>query len=429
MEPPGPAPRPRRFPALANPHFRLYWLSSAMANTADNVEHVIGYWVIWQLTHSPFWLGYAVVSHWLPFTLFSLHMGSLADRVNSRYLIQFAQMLYIVASLAWGFLILTEQLEPWHIAIMLLAHGFAGLIGGASSQLLVYEMVGQTSLISAISLNSSIRHIATVLGPAIGGFLLATVGPGMGFLANIVLYLPLLVLMLKLPYRGSSGQKAKGASSWQAVFEGLMAIRDKPLIIGLLVIAAMTSLLLGNPFQALMPAFAERLDITSTGYSILLSANGVGAILGTLGLGILGSTRLRPMVVTAGAILWSLLLVLFGAVLWFPLSFTILCFIGMTSVIFTSMTQSIIQASAPDHLRGRIIGAYNLAAHGVRVASGFIVGGLAAFVGAPAAVILGGTVIGLAVLGTAAGVRSLWGAELNVEKAEGRKREAAAAGS
>jgi MFS family permease len=179
-----------------------------------------------------------------------------------------------------------------------------------------------------------------------------------------------------------------------------------------------------------MPAFAERLQASSTGYSILLSANGAGAILGTLGLGILGSTRLRPVVVTAGALIWSLLLVLFGAWLWFPLSFLILCFIGMTSVIFTAMAQSIIQASAPDHLRGRIIGAYNLAAHGMRVASGFIVGGLASFAGAPVAVILGGTVIGLAVLATSTVIQPLWNSDLKEEE-PGKKeaRAVAAAGS
>jgi predicted MFS family arabinose efflux permease len=346
--------------------------------------------------------------------------------VNSRYLIQFSQVLYVLASLGWGVLLLTDQLQPWHIAIMLLAHGFAGLIAGPSSQLLVYEMVGQSSLISAISLNSSIRHIATVLGPAIGGFLMFTVGPGTGMFANILLYLPLSFLMLKLPYRGSSAKGGSKGASWQAIFEGLRAIRGKPLTVGLLVISAMTSLLLGNAFQSLMPAFAERLDLSSTGYSILLSANGVGAILGTLGLGIIGSTRLRPVVVTAGALLWSFFLVLFGGWLWFPLSFITLCFIGMTSVIFTSMAQSIIQASAPDHLRGRIVGAYNLAAHGMRVVSGFIVGGLAAAVGAPAAVILGAGVIGLAVFLTAITIRPLWHSDLK-ESAEEKTARAVAA--
>lgn len=415
MEPSIPSQtKPRRFPALANPHFRLYWIATALANTADNVEHVIGYWVIWQLTHSPFWLGYAVVAHWLPFTLFSLHAGSLADRVNSRHLIQLSQLLFVVASLGWGILYLTGRLEIWHVAIFLLFHGFAGLIASAASQLLIYEMVGKEFLISAISLNSSIRHVATVLGPAIGGILLSTVGPGAGFLANILLYLPLSLLMLKLPYRGSA-IGASRESGWHAITEGLSAMRQSPLIVGLLVVSAATSLLLGNTFNALMPPFAERLQASATGYSMLLSANGVGAILGVLGLGLLGSTQLRPVAVTLGALIWSILIVLFAASSWFSLSLLILCFIGATSIIFTSMTQSIIQASAPDHLRGRIIGVYNLAAHGMRVVSGFLIGSLASLVGAPTAVLFIGTIIGLVLAGTAITTRALWHLDLKGE--------------
>lgn len=416
--------KPRRFPALSNPHFRLYWIATALANTADNVEHVIGYWVIWQLTHSSFWLGYAVVAHWLPFTLFSLHAGSLADRFNSRYLIQLSQLLFVAASLGWGSLYLIGQLEIWHVAIFLLFHGFAGLIASAASQLLIYEMVGKNFLISAISLNSSIRHVATVLGPAIGGLLLSTVGPGVGFLANILLYLPLSFLMLKLPYRGSATGRT-GESGWHAITEGLGAMRQSHLIVGLLVVSAATSLLLGNTFNALMPPFAERLQASATGYSMLLSANGVGAVLGVLGLGLLGSTQLRPIAVTLGALIWSILIVLFATSSWFLLSLIILCFIGATSIIFTSMTQSIIQASAPDHLRGRIIGVYNLAAHGMRVISGFLIGSLASLVGAPVAVLAIGSMIGMALLGTAVTTRALWHLDLKGEATIGERRVAA----
>ena len=94
----------RRFPALSVPHFRIYAATALLSMAADNIEHVIGYWVIWELTHSPFWLGYAVVAHWLPFTLFAFYSGSLADRFDCRRLIQVSQALYIFASFGWGYL-------------------------------------------------------------------------------------------------------------------------------------------------------------------------------------------------------------------------------------------------------------------------------------------------------------------------------------
>jgi len=418
----------RRFPALSHPHFRLYWISTACANTADNIEHVIGYWVIWQMTHSPFWLGYAVVAHWLPFTLFSLYAGLLADRCNGRYLIQISQALYIAASLGWGVLYLTGALEIWHMAILLLIHGCAGLISGPSSQLLIYGMVGEAAVISAISLNSSLRYVAMFLGPAIGGLLMAGVGPGLGFLVNILFYLPLSLALLVLPYRGATAEGIR-SEGWHAILEGLRTIRQQPTILGLLFIVATTSLLLGNAFQALMPAFAERLQASSTGYSVLLSANGAGAILGVLGLGLIGSTRLRPVVVTVGALLWSLLMVLFALSSWFILSVVSLCLIGMTGIIFTSMAQSIVQAWAPDHLRGRIVGVYSLAAHGMRVTSGLFLGLIASPFGVSQALSLSGILIGVVVLGTAARIRPLWHSEMREETTRIREAGMVATGS
>jgi MFS family permease len=159
---------------------------------------------------------------------------------------------------------------------------------------------------------------------------------------------------------------------------------------------------------------------------MLLSANGVGAILGVLGLGLLGSTQLRPIAVTLGALIWSVLIILFAISSSFSLSLLILCFIGGTSIIFTSMTQSIIQASAPDHLRGRIIGVYNLAAHGMRVVSGFLIGSLASLVGAPMAVLAIGSMTGLVLLGAAITARALWNLDLKGEAPIGERRVAAA---
>ena len=145
----------QRFPALSVPHFRLFAVGNGLSMTGDNMEHVIGYWVIWQVTHSPFWLGYAVVAHWLPFTLFSLYSGSLADRTNYRSLMQLAQGIYILVSLSWGYLFLTDQIEIWHISVLLVCHGIAGLIYGPSSMLIIHDMVGADKLVSAISLNAS----------------------------------------------------------------------------------------------------------------------------------------------------------------------------------------------------------------------------------------------------------------------------------
>jgi len=117
-----------------------------LSATADNIEHVISYWVIFQAFHSPMLAGFAVISHWMPFLLFSVYAGALADRFDCRKLIQISQGLFALASLAWALLFLTGTLRVWHAAVILLIHGAAGVIGLPAWQLLVYDIVGPEQL-------------------------------------------------------------------------------------------------------------------------------------------------------------------------------------------------------------------------------------------------------------------------------------------
>src|SRR5450755_2999192 len=122
---PDPAHRP--FDALRLPGFRTFLITFLLTMMADNVEHVITYWVAFQKFHSPALGGFAVVSHWLPFLLFSTLSGALADRVDPRRLVQIGMGLFMFCSIAWAALILTNSLQMWHAALLLLIHGCAGV--------------------------------------------------------------------------------------------------------------------------------------------------------------------------------------------------------------------------------------------------------------------------------------------------------------
>ena len=170
-----------------------------LSATADNIEHVISYWVIFQAFHSPGLAGFAVISHWVPFLLFSVYAGALADRFDCRKLIQISQGLFALASLAWAVLFLTGALRVWHAALILLIHGAAGVIGLPASQLIVYDIVGPERLPSAIRLNATSRYLAILFGPAVGGGLMLLLGPGFGLLANIAIYAPFTLYLLWMP--------------------------------------------------------------------------------------------------------------------------------------------------------------------------------------------------------------------------------------
>src|SRR6476659_6822520 len=125
---PVPPLRATKFAALRHPDCRFYLLGVMLSMMADNVEHVISYWVMFQTFHSPALAGFAVISHWMPSLLLSVYFGSLADRHDCRRVIQIAQVLYMAVSATWGVLFLTNSLEVWHAAVLLVIHGLAGAL-------------------------------------------------------------------------------------------------------------------------------------------------------------------------------------------------------------------------------------------------------------------------------------------------------------
>lgn len=375
-----------KFAALHVPAYRRYFVVLLLSMIADNIEHVISYWVMFQTFHSPALAGFAVISHWVPFLLFSLHMGALADRYDCRRLIHVSQALYIVASSAWGLLFLTGTLEMWHAVVILLVHGAAGVIVAPASQLIIHEMVGMEQLPSAIRLNASSRYLAILLGPAIGGGLMLLLGPAWGLLANVLIYLPFTVFAFRTPFTGHRGRAAGRSArpfAWADVGRVLATARADSRIMTMIVLAGASSFFVGNAFQAQMPEYAHYLGADDGGalYSILLAANAAGAILGVIWLE--GGANLRPSVRGAMlfAILWGITMGLFPMAQSYPTAVGLLVLAGMFSIAFTSMAQTLVQMLAPAHVRGTIVGLFNTSMLGLRAGAGVTVGVIGAFVG------------------------------------------------
>jgi MFS family permease len=376
-----------RFAALHSREYRWYFALGLLAMTADNIEHVISYWVIFQAFHSPTLAGFAVISHWLPFLFFSVYTGALADRHDCRRLIQVSQALFMLASLAWGLLFLSGALRMWHAVVILLIHGAAGVIGAPAVQLILHDMVGSTQLQSAIRLNATSRHLSILLGPAVGGGLMLLLGPAWGLLANVLAYLPLTVLLIRLPHTGHTrypegARRAGGIGLGEAVrlFREVSADRRLATMIAL---GGATSFFVGNAFQAQMPEYAHHLgtDAAGAGYSLLLAANAAGAVVGALVLE--GSNLLRPGARTAivCAAAWALAIGLFPAAPTYGLAVTLLVLAGAFNIAFSSMAQTLVQIFAPPRVRGRVVGLFNTATLGLRFGSGLTVGVLGAAIG------------------------------------------------
>jgi MFS family permease len=400
-----PEPSPgTKFGALHHRDYRHYFLLVLLSGTADNIEHVISYWVIFQAFHSPTLAGFAVISHWVPFLLFSVHAGALADRFDCRKLIQISQGLFALASLSWAVLFLTGTLRVWHAAVILLIHGGAGVIGGTASQLIIHDIVGPERLPSAIRLNATARYLAILFGPAVGGGLMLLLGPGGGLLANIVLYAPFTLFLLRIPYTGhlrDSGSR-RGPRVGLADFPRLLAeARADTRMVMMIVLGGATSFFVGNAFQAQMPEYAHHLgtDNAGTQYSLLLAANAVGAITGAVLLESAAFIRLNARTAIACAAVWGVLMALFPVTASYPTAVIILVLAGIFNIAFTSMAQTIIQLLAPPHLRGSMVGLFNTSMLGLRVGSGVTVGVLGAVIGVQWSLTLSASAVVLVALG------------------------------
>ena len=379
--PPPPIPT-LSFAALRHPGYRAFLIGNLLAMMADNIEHVISYWMAFQKFHSPALGGFAVLSHWLPFLMFSVPVGALADRVDPRRLIQCGMALFILASLGWSWFFITDTLELWHAMALLVLHGCAGVLWQGPGQMLLHDMLQPKDLPSGVRLSATARSLGVLVGPAVGGLLMLTIGPKYGLLLNALLYLPLALWLWKAPY-GPRFRKEAAAVAGAAVrgfgdiARTIGEVRSDRLLASMILLAGCASFFVGNSYQAQMPGFAHDLGHGDPGatYSMLLAADAAGAL--AAGLLLETSSRLlrtAPTNALVLAMLWCLALAAFAASTSYPLALLLLFAAGVFELSFSSMAQTLVQLHAPVAARGRIIGLFNMAALGMRAFAGITVG-------------------------------------------------------
>ncbi|MEX2047733.1 MAG: MFS transporter [Chloroflexota bacterium] len=376
-----------RFAALDVPVFRWYWVTSWISSTGDGMENVIRNVLVYQLAGdaAAFWLGMMVFAHWLPFTLFSLYGGVLADRYDNRKVQLVAQVILMVAAVGVAVATLAGFVTTWWIFGFLLLHGFAGAIGNPAQQTLIHAMVGPTKLLSAVSLNSSARQLSQLVGPAVAGFIVLTFGPGVGFLVNALTFVPLLILLavIRVPRLGAAVRQPLLAS----LRGGLGFVRARPLIAGLIGVEMVSVIFIGHTFNSFLVLFAyDVLHVDALGYAFLLVGSGIGAVGAAVYLAYARSRRHGGVFIVVAAMTEMAAIFFFAFSTSYALSFLLLLVVGAAAVLTQALTNTTIQLAAPNELRGRVMGAYTFGTQGMRVLNGPILGGAAVAFGAPAAV-------------------------------------------
>lgn len=405
-----PADAPRAFEALRVRGFPIFVSTFMLTMMADNIEHVISYWVVFQKFHSPALGGFAVVSHWVPYLFFSVAVGALNDRYDSRRLIQIGAALFMTVSIGWGYFFVTGTLQVWHAMVLLVLHGLSGVFWMTSSQVLLYDIVGPQHLASAVRLNATARYLGVLVGPGVGSIIMRTLGPTYGIFLNAAFYLPLIVWLIAAPYgrkfRGGAEGPKRPVRGLADIVDTIRDVRRMPALVPMILLAGAASFLIGNSYQAQMPGFATDLGHGDPGaaYTMLLGADAAGALVA----GFLletgrGFTRVRTSAAIGLAIVWASALGAFALVRVYPLALGLLFAAGFCELSFSSMNQTIVQMEAPANMRGRVLGLFNMASAGLRLFSGITVGLLGSVITihaslATAAVAFVATAIGLYVL-------------------------------
>jgi len=390
-----PAPR---FAALRNPVFRLYWLATVSSALGDISEAVVRNWLVWELTKSPFWLGIANFCHWLPFSLLCLHAGVWADRVNNRKLVRLSEFFYLASAVIMGLLVLAGTIQLWMVLALLILHGTGGGMSQPSRMVLVHNMVGKEALLNAISLSSSARHSLQVIGPPLAGLALVSIGVGWAYVIIGALFLPLIVTLTTMRIvETPHAAKGESNSAWRSLKEGFHYVRSNPVPLSLLAVAATPTILVGSSFQSMLPYFAERVfGLGAQGYSFLLAATGIGAIVGVLGLSCMRSVTHKGAVVLGFTLAYALFVIAFAYFSWYVpvvVASLILMAYGLSFVIHQASINTLLLIVAPEAVRGRVMGLYSMSVFGLQIFNGPAVGILAVIIGMSSALSIVGTMI------------------------------------
>ena len=376
--------------ALRHRNFQLFLGGQFLSLIGTWVQSVALSWLVYRLTGSSIMLGVVAFASQIPY-LFSPIGGVLADRINRRRLVLLTQTLSTIQAVVLAWLTLAGTIRVWHIFYLALALGIIGLFDMTGRQAFLVEMVGKEDLMNAIALNSSVYNSGRILGPAVAGVLVAAIGEGWCFAVNAASFAAVIVglLLMRLP---PAPARPRGVSPVQQFRQGLDYIRhhrpSRALLLNLGIVSIMN-----YPFIVLMPVFADQiLGGGPKTLGILMSAFGVGALLGALYMATRTALRGLSRTIVRATIVYSIALISFAFSRSIPLACFFLVVAGAGMLLQVASTNTSIQSITPDALRGRVMGFYGMMFLGMVPLGSLLAGWLGEWIGPRFAVSFGAVV-------------------------------------
>lgn len=348
------------FASLRYRDFALLWSAQLTSGLGMWMEMIGRSWLIYDMTGSAAQLGWVNLARAVPQLLFGLVAGVLADRMDRQKLVLASMASNMALTLGMAFMIAFKLVEVWHLYAFSIMMGIVMSFQMPVRQAMIPSVVPQKDLMNAFALNNGAMNVTRIVGPAIAGVLIVAVGIAGAFFAKagIFIFALIAMAMVKLPAMKAGRPQVSAMSSFG---EGLQyAFKENPSV-RLILILTLVPMLFAMPYMTLMPVFANRvLGLEADGYSLLMSASGIGALAGSVVLASIGDFRHKGMLLVGGAFAFGATLAGTAAMTWLPLALIMLLFVGLAMTVFTTTANTLLMVLTPEEFRGRVMSVYML---------------------------------------------------------------------
>jgi predicted MFS family arabinose efflux permease len=380
------------FAALKYPNYRLWFFGQLVSLAGTWMQSAAQGYLIYQITRSPVYLGYVSFAVGIPTWLFTLYGGVIADRVSRRALMIITQTSMMILAFILAALTFTGVVQPWHILLLAFLLGVAQAFDAPARQAFVLEMVEREDLTNAVALNATMFNLAVAVGPAVGGLTYAAFGPGWCFMLNGLSFIAVIVALALMKLKALAPVGRRGSPMLE-LREGLRYVVHHQYI-GVLIAMIGVSGLFGASLFSLFPAWAVAvLHGNETTNGLLLSARGVGALIGALFIASLGRFRFKGRVLTFGSFAFPILMLVFSALRGLPFSLLTLVAVGFAQILTFNLINALVQTQSEDRYRGRVMGVYSLVFFGSMPIGALVAGAIAQQTNEQLAVVLGASVL------------------------------------
>jgi MFS family permease len=386
--------------------YRLVWIASVCNAAAIQVRNVASLYQVYEISGSALQLGITGFLQALPFVIFGLFAGALADSFDRKKLLVVTAVIQLIPSLLLGILTLIGAIQAWHVYTLGFVGALVEVFNWPARAALIPRLVPPSYLMNAVTLNTIIIQTSFLLGPAIGGVLIDQTGLAATYFITIGMLLPAGVAILAMRASGVP-QGERRRVNLRSIFEGVEFIWIQRIILSLFLLDFGVTLV--GFYRPILPIFAaDVLKSGASGLGVLYGAPSAGAVLGSVVLLMAGDVKRKGVMVVIAAVVFAGSLALLGISQWFSMAVVATLILGFTDSLSVAIRRTVVQLLAPDGMLGRASSLITIFAQATNGLGAILAGAAAQWIGAPNALLLGSALCFLMILGICSAIPQLW---------------------